>query len=175
MLTGEAFFEVAQDAAHPFIIHSGGVTTRVLGTSFNVKSYPGQSDIRVMVVSGKVAVSDSAGNSSGIELNASQMALFDKKANTWSKIKTNETAAIEERKSGRFLYKSELLITIAADMEQYFGIRIKVGDALKSCKVFADFRLSDRKEEILQLIALMVNARLTSKDGVFLLTGKGCQ
>lgn len=175
MLTGEAFFEVAPDVSHPFIIHSGGVTTRVLGTSFNVKSYPGQSDIQVVVVSGKVAVSDSAGSSSHIELKASQMALFDKKTHTWSKIETNKAAEIKERKSGRFLYKSELLTTVTADMEQYFGIRIKVGDALKSCKVFADFRLSDRKEEVLQLIALMVNARLTSKDGVFLLMGEGCQ
>ena len=174
-LTGEAFFEVVPDASHPFIIHSGGVTTSVIGTSFNVKSYPGQSDIQVVVVSGKVAVSDSADSSSYIKLKASQMALFDKKTHTWSKIETNKAAEIEERKSGRFLYKSELLTTVTADMEQYFGIRIKVEDALKSCKVFADFRLSDRKEEVLQLIALMVNARLSSKDGVFLLTGEGCQ
>jgi ferric-dicitrate binding protein FerR (iron transport regulator) len=38
-LDGEAFFEVAKDKKHPFIIHSGRMQTEVVGTSFNIKSY----------------------------------------------------------------------------------------------------------------------------------------
>ena len=39
-LEGEAYFEVAHDAKKPFIVHTSSIQITVLGTSFNVKSYP---------------------------------------------------------------------------------------------------------------------------------------
>lgn len=51
-LEGEAFFDVAKDAARPFYVYSGNIVTKVLGTSFRVVS-----DKLVAVRSGKVAVS----------------------------------------------------------------------------------------------------------------------
>ena len=38
-LEGEAFFDVAPSAAHPFIVHAGASQTEVLGTSFGIKAY----------------------------------------------------------------------------------------------------------------------------------------
>ena len=42
-LEGEAFFEVKHDTSSPFIVHSGQMQTRVLGTSFNVKQKANES------------------------------------------------------------------------------------------------------------------------------------
>ena len=39
-LSGEAYFEVAKDECRPFFVQAGDVRIRVLGTSFNVTSYP---------------------------------------------------------------------------------------------------------------------------------------
>ncbi len=47
-LSGEALFEVAKDARHPFIIHCGALTTRVLGTSFNIKQNKEQTEVAVL-------------------------------------------------------------------------------------------------------------------------------
>jgi ferric-dicitrate binding protein FerR (iron transport regulator) len=55
-LTGEAFFDVQQDAKRPFYVHTGDIVTKVLGTSFNVKA--NGKKIEITVVTGKVAVSD---------------------------------------------------------------------------------------------------------------------
>lgn len=55
-LEGEAFFEVVSNKDKPFIIRSNGVTTRVLGTSFNVRSLPDE-PVAVTVASGRVRVS----------------------------------------------------------------------------------------------------------------------
>lgn len=55
-LTGEAFFEVAKDSEHPFLISAGDVITRVVGTSFNVKANKNASITEVDVVTGKVLV-----------------------------------------------------------------------------------------------------------------------
>ena len=59
-LSGEAFFEVAHDASHPFIITSDNIQTKVLGTSFNIQAYHNQKKIAVMVVTGKVKISNLA-------------------------------------------------------------------------------------------------------------------
>lgn len=54
-LKGEAFFDVAHDPDQPFIIHANESDVEVLGTSFNVKSLPYQSNVQVAVVEGRVA------------------------------------------------------------------------------------------------------------------------
>lgn len=55
-LIGEAFFDVTHDESRPFLIHTGDVFTKVLGTSFNVRAYPDEKNIQVVVESGKVSV-----------------------------------------------------------------------------------------------------------------------
>ncbi len=55
-LEGEAFFEVAHDAAHPFRIHAGATDVRVLGTSFNLSTRGAR--VRVAVQTGKVELSE---------------------------------------------------------------------------------------------------------------------
>ena len=56
VLKGEAFFDVTKDKNRPFIINTGDVTVKVLGTSFNVRAYEGAKEITVAVKTGKVSV-----------------------------------------------------------------------------------------------------------------------
>jgi len=56
-LTGEAFFDVAPDAHKPFIVHTRGLDIRVLGTSFNVKSYPSETTSEATLIRGSIEVS----------------------------------------------------------------------------------------------------------------------
>ena len=56
-LTGEAFFDVAPDAHKPFIVHTRGIDIRVLGTSFNVKSYPSDKTTEATLIHGSIEVS----------------------------------------------------------------------------------------------------------------------
>lgn len=55
-LAGEGFFEVAKDPAHPFFVYTSHLTTRVLGTSFLVRSFEGEPKATVSVRTGKVSV-----------------------------------------------------------------------------------------------------------------------
>ncbi|MEL6651026.1 MAG: FecR domain-containing protein [Bacteroidota bacterium] len=54
-LEGEAFFEIARDSLHPFVVLSEGIYTQVLGTSFNISAYKTE-DLKVSVSTGKVSV-----------------------------------------------------------------------------------------------------------------------
>jgi len=55
-LIGEAFFDVAKDPDHPFIIHTATVDVKVLGTAFNVRSYPNDANTETSVLRGRVEV-----------------------------------------------------------------------------------------------------------------------
>lgn len=59
-LSGEAFFDVAEDPRHPFVIHTGKMNIKVLGTAFNVKSYAedGASETTLLRGSIEVTLSD---------------------------------------------------------------------------------------------------------------------
>ncbi|MEQ8684551.1 MAG: DUF4974 domain-containing protein [Imperialibacter sp.] len=59
-LTGEAYFEVAKDPDHPFLVNTSGMDVRVLGTHFNVSSYEG-SVAHAVLIEGSVAVQEKDG------------------------------------------------------------------------------------------------------------------
>ncbi|WP_025144657.1 FecR family protein [Pedobacter jeongneungensis] len=56
-LSGEAFFEVQKDAAHPFIVHTEQLAVKVLGTQFDVKAYKNDTFTETSLIRGKVSVS----------------------------------------------------------------------------------------------------------------------
>jgi ferric-dicitrate binding protein FerR (iron transport regulator) len=55
-LSGEGFFDVKHDPAQPFLIHAGTVDVRVLGTSLNVRAYPGDPTIETTLIQGKAEI-----------------------------------------------------------------------------------------------------------------------
>jgi transmembrane sensor len=55
-LVGEAYFDVVKMPDRPFIVHAEGVNIKVLGTVFNVRCYPGESNIETTLLHGAVAV-----------------------------------------------------------------------------------------------------------------------
>jgi transmembrane sensor len=56
-LSGEGYFDVVKDSTRPFIIHTLNMDLKVLGTSFNVKSYPGEATSEASLISGSLEVS----------------------------------------------------------------------------------------------------------------------
>ena len=71
-LTGEAFFEVVRDSLKPFLIHTSNMDLKVLGTTFNVKSYPGEQTSEASLISGSLEISLTARNKQKIILRPSE-------------------------------------------------------------------------------------------------------
>jgi transmembrane sensor len=55
-LYGEAYFDVVKQTNRPFIVHAGGINIKVLGTAFNVKSYPGDQSVETTLIRGLVQI-----------------------------------------------------------------------------------------------------------------------
>jgi len=92
-LTGEAFFDVERDESKPFIIETEGVNVKVLGTSFNVKSYADDQDVWVGVKTGTVKVSSISGNQE-VVLSKNDLASYSNKTHLLNKSVISEAAII---------------------------------------------------------------------------------
>ena len=75
-IEGEAYFEVAKDAAHPFVVHGEQMDITVLGTTFNVQCFRGSKNACSSLISGKVQVKGNHGEGC-IILNPGQRANLD--------------------------------------------------------------------------------------------------
>jgi transmembrane sensor len=91
-LEGEAFFDVVRQAERPFIVHTSGIDIKVLGTAFNVKSYPEDKNVETTLYRGSVEVvrqKDSSKNA--IRLIPNRTLAFPKQA-------ANESPKLSEEK-----------------------------------------------------------------------------
>ncbi|MBC7949972.1 MAG: FecR domain-containing protein [Chitinophagaceae bacterium] len=80
-LEGEAFFDVVKQVDRPFIVHTSGIDIKVLGTAFNVKSYPEDKNVETTLYRGLVQVFRHEETSSkAIELKPNQKLILAKEA-----------------------------------------------------------------------------------------------
>ena len=71
-LSGEAFFDIKHDPDQPFLIHAGGLDVKVLGTSLNVRAYPGDPVIETTLIQGKAEIDLPGKDASPIVLKPSE-------------------------------------------------------------------------------------------------------
>lgn len=77
-LTGEAFFAVTKDQHRPFVVRTGSVSVRVLGTEFNVSAYPTDDRVATTLVEGAVEVYETHRPNNQLQLTPRQQATYDK-------------------------------------------------------------------------------------------------
>lgn len=119
-LEGEAFFDVKRDTLKPFKVHTGILTTEVLGTSFNVDANPKLDIVQITVSSGKVAVYDKTGNR--IILMPGEYVIYDKKDNTFSKHSSKNLEKIIGWTQGKLFFDNEPIEEVFKVLERWYGV-----------------------------------------------------
>lgn len=77
-LEGEAFLKVAHNAQIPFVVKTNGVDVEVLGTQFNVSSYPNDKTIKTTLIEGSVKVVNTNKRDNFLVIKPSYQASFNK-------------------------------------------------------------------------------------------------
>ena len=137
-LEGEALFEVAKDAAHPFVIHCGTLTTRVLGTSFNIKRTRNQ--VEVNVLTGRVFLSSKSYGA--VTLHPHQKAVYSELKKTIVKgvQPALEVAAITKGTEYNMYFNDARVGDVLQRIEKKFEVAISVKDSkLNNSLITADF------------------------------------
>lgn len=124
-LEGEAYFEVARNEGQPFIVDTGDMKIRVLGTKFNVSTYPDDRATDVVLVEGRVQLDakDNVSRESQI-LEPGFKASFDRLQN---KIITREvtTSAYTSWITGELVFRNMTFEAILKKLERRYNVTIE--------------------------------------------------
>jgi transmembrane sensor len=179
-LTGEAFFDVAKNPQQPFIIHTQRMDLRVLGTSFNVKSYTADRTTEATLIRGSIAISIKNRPNETIILKPNQKLIVTSEQTKLrslhagqSRLAVDSTAQISirppsyEQNTGamietswvnnKFIFQNEDFGTLSKDLERWYGVSIRLTDTTQ-----ADWRFTGNfeKENIRQALDAL---KLTAK------------
>lgn len=119
-LQGQAYFDVQQNQHRPFVVHSGELSTQVLGTSFDVRSYPRETP-RIAVLTGKVKVADPRGKS--IVLAQGEQASYNTDNDQFSSA-TADPALMSNWQQGIINMNNMTLQEVSAVLERWYSIKV---------------------------------------------------
>ncbi len=170
-LKGEAFFDVKRDEARPFLIYAGKMTTKVLGTSFNVKAYPETEKFEVSVVTGKVSVTNDSEKE--VFVTPKQQVVLENKSDvlTINELPKDKTFYWE---LSSLTFDNTSMQNVVNNVEQNFNVTIHLNPALKNCRLSGNFD-QEHLATILEIICKSVDAEYEINGNQIFLKGAGCE
>lgn len=185
-LKGKAFFKITKDSSRPFLVHSGEVITKVLGTSFWISGNNNNASIEIAVVSGKVAVehnvtSEKKGSTNikgGVILTANQRVKYIPLTHTFETGLVDEPIPIFNTvptpKSSTLLFDDAPLTTVIEKLANTYGIEIILENELLSKCLFKGDISNQPLYTQLELLCSSINATYEVRGTRILISGKGC-
>jgi hypothetical protein len=165
-LEGEAFFDVQHNPAKPFIVHTGKLETRVLGTAFNIRAVKGEKNITVTVKRGKVRVSDEQKIIG--DITPAQQIIYDEENVTAQQQAVADESYMKWKDSELFI--DNLTLSEAAKiLEDKYHVTIIVNDKdINTARFTATFQAGEDLEKALNSICVFneVNYRYIKNDEI---------
>jgi transmembrane sensor len=169
-LKGEAYFNVKHEEGENFLIEANGVFIRDIGTSFNVKAYPGSDIVEVVVEEGEVVFYTK--DNPGIHLQKSGKGVYNKRTKKFT-IEQPEPNVLAY-KTRFFIFSGTSLKEVAEELNSVYDSKIIVPEHLRKCHVTVSFH-DESLEEIAEIIAETLNLT-TKRSGKFIeLDGPACE
>lgn len=175
-LDGEAFFEVAKDKKHPFIIHSGRMQTEVVGTSFNIKSYSNLNIFSVTVVTGIVRVSvlqSFLRKPEEIVLKPKEQAVFNNEQVSLTRKAIPDLQPVINKRDGILTYDGTPVPEVVADLKRYYNTTIELQNKSAGCLCYGQFDTTKPINIVLKQLAAAIGANVKEIDEKYVLEG-GC-
>jgi len=166
VLSGEAFFDVVKNKEKPFIIHAAQINIRVLGTQFNVRSYPSDNTTEASLIRGSIEVTFKDKPNKKVILKPNEKIVVDNDRNTEDILETfrrndhekiHEIPGVDikkltyEYKTGtiietswvenKLIFQNEPFDEIARQLERWYGVSIIFkNDRLKENRLTGSFK-----------------------------------
>ncbi|MEO6282045.1 MAG: FecR domain-containing protein [Dyadobacter sp.] len=185
-LLGEASFNVHRDPSRPFLVYSGDIITKVLGTTFQIRAAdPGQ-PIQVTVQSGKVTVYRQAASvltnvspSTGVILTPNQKATYfpDNEQFVTSIAEDPQPIKVsaDEKVPVSLIFNETPIEDVIRQLEIIYGTEIELEQESLSHCPFTGNLTSQALYTKLELLCGTINGTYEVRGTKILITGKGCQ
>lgn len=174
-LSGEAFFDVARDTLRPFLIYSGEVTTKVLGTSFTIRAYEGDSTVQVHVLSGKVSVVGKGEVRGQVVLLPNESAIVSRAEKTLARHPDAKKPKEQEIWSNVSLSFKDAPVGEVLDLlSRRYDVHFDLSDEdIRNCTITANFT-DQNLPTMIEIIGKTIMAAYTISDDTISLSGDGC-
>jgi transmembrane sensor len=173
-LEGEAFFKVKKDTLKPFVVASGDIITRVLGTSFKIRNQ--SNEVSVSVATGKVSVFKSDQQNANVILTPNQKAIYNAQAQTLEKILVENPILLKKENPNHvYAFNDASAIHVLRSLEKDYGIPIRFKEKeLKNCFVTIPFR-DEPFYQKLDILCRTINATYRTFENEVVIESKGCE
>jgi len=161
-LSGEAFFDVHKDAAHPFIIHTNKIQVKVLGTAFDVKAYQNDAFTETTLIRGRVEVQLNNNTGQKYVLQPKDKFVLNNQKNEASMKRLTYYAGEDPNTiietswtSNKLAFKNSDFSTISNQFERRYGIKIVLeSEKLKDLKFTGQF-IHENITEVLDALKMI--------------------
>jgi ferric-dicitrate binding protein FerR (iron transport regulator) len=167
---GEAWFDVAHDASHPFEISAGNSKVKVLGTKFNLNAYPEESYVEVVLEEGKVEFSV-PGISSAVEMKPNERLVYNRDS---VHIATTDPSKYAAWVEGKLVFKGDPMPEVARRIERWYNVQVELIDKDLEKDIIRGTFQDDSLEDVLRFVSMTspIRYRIIDRkvldDGTFL-------
>ena len=160
-LTGEAYFKVAKNTEHPFVVTAGELEVLVTGTTFGVRAYKDEKDIQTTLESGQVTVRVEG---KSVKLVPNKQVLFNK-STMGLEVRDVDVDLYLAWADGRLVYDNCPLEKILTDLGRWYNIDVFYSrDELRSYQFSLNMKKHEEFIQVLELIGKTGEVQFEVKD-----------
>ena len=160
-LTGEAYFKVAKNTEHPFVVTAGELEVLVTGTTFGVRAYKDEKDIQTTLESGRVTVRVEG---KSVKLVPNKQVLFNK-STMGLEVRDVDVDLYLAWADGRLVYDNCPLEKILTDLGRWYNIDVFYSrDELRSYQFSLNMKKHEEFTQVLELIGKTGEVQFEIKD-----------
>lgn len=180
-LNGEAFFEVIKNPESPFKVYTSDIVTTVLGTSFTVKAFDGDKDVRVVVKTGKVTVAANTTRDETREpeknelvLLPNQQVVYHREEQKMKRSLIENPAPVGQPVAANLVFENAPVARVFESLQKQYEVQIIYdADLLAGCQLTAELGQEPLFEK-LAMICKAIQARYELIDGQIIIHGSSC-
>ncbi len=159
-LKGEAYFEVEKNKGIPFFVYTDEIEIKVLGTRFNVKSYPDDDLTEATLVEGSIMISKK-GSEEALQLKPNEKASLEKDAagqpdGSFVITKNIDPELYTSWKNEKLIFKREKFGALAVKLERWYNVQISVENKGLSEEKFTGAFENESLEQVLEAMKISV-------------------
>jgi ferric-dicitrate binding protein FerR (iron transport regulator) len=154
-LNGEGYFEVAHNSKMPFVVKTGKIHTKALGTTFNIMAYPDDDKIEISLINGQVVLQQAEQNEKEIpilKMKPTDLAIFQKSNNEISTRTINDDRYFSWRE-GKLIFNKEPMDEVAKKLSRWFNIEIQINDPELYDLTYTATFINETLPQVMYLIA----------------------
>lgn len=161
-LRGEAFFEVAHDGDHPFVVETYACDVEVLGTKFDVEARADEGHFSASLVEGKVRITDRSNRASHVTLQPNQQVRRQGDRLVVTQLSSHEDFLWRE---GLIAFRDASLVELLHEFEKYYGVKIELQRRDVSGKLFTGkIRIAEGVDHALRVLQRSADFSYRSND-----------